>query len=83
MLSYSYDLIINLSINASGHRNNVVNRLNATGKRYFKKQTELIGKLASNDTSNIVMIQYIHILNNKYISNGLKGSTKIKIDNHY
>ena len=55
-----------------------------------------IGKLASNDTSNIGIIpsaskyfsikssdQCIHILNNKDRLNGLKDSTKFKIDNHY
>ena len=52
---------------------------------------ELIGKLASNDTSKIGMItsaskdvsikfadQCIHILNNKEILNGLKGITKME-----
>ena len=50
-----------------------------------------IGKLASNDTSNIVMLliaskevfvkfadQCINIINNKERLNGLKGSTKIQ-----
>ena len=52
---------------------------------------ELIGKLASNDTSNIQTLpnaskyvsiklsdQYIHIINNKIRLNGLKGSIKIQ-----
>ena len=52
---------------------------------------EPIGKLASNDTSNIGMLtsaskdvsvkfadQCINIINNKEILNGLKGSTKIQ-----
>ena len=56
---------------------------------------ELIGKLASNNTTNIYMLpsaskdvsikfsdQYLHILNNKEILNGLKGSTKMKKRNH-
>ena len=42
-----------LAINAPGHVNNVVDRINATDKRYLKKQMELIGKLASSDTSKI------------------------------
>ena len=50
-----------------------------------------MGKLASNDTTNIGMLpsaskdicikfsdQCLHILNNKDILNGLKGSTKMK-----
>ena len=52
---------------------------------------ELIGKLASNDTSKIGILpsvsknifitfadQCIHIINNKEILNGLKGSTKMQ-----
>ena len=52
---------------------------------------ELMGKLASNDTTNIGMLpsaskyvsvkfadQCLHILNNKEILNGLKDSTKIQ-----
>ena len=38
------------AINAPIHGNNVVERTNATEKRYLKEQTELIGKLASNNT---------------------------------
>ena len=41
------------AINAPGHGNNFVDGLNVTGKRYLKEQMELIGKLASNDTSKI------------------------------
>ena len=44
---------MDLSINAPGHINNVVDGLNATDKRYLNEQMELIGKLASNDTSKI------------------------------
>ena len=56
----------------------------------------LISKLASKDTSKIVIIpsdskdvsikseeQFLNILNNKYRLNGIKGSTKIKIYNRY
>ena len=52
---------------------------------------ELMGKLASNDTTNIVMLssaskyvsiefvdQCLHILNHQEILNGLKGSTKMQ-----
>ena len=52
---------------------------------------ELMGKLDSNDTTNIGMLpsaskdvsvkfeyQYLQIINNKEIVNGLKGSTKIQ-----
>ena len=42
-------------INALGHENNVVYEFNATEKNYLKEQIELIGKLSSNDTSNIVI----------------------------
>ena len=40
-------------INAPGHRNNIVDGLNATGKRYLKEQVGLIGKQSSKNTSNI------------------------------
>ena len=40
-------------INALGHENNVVYEFNATENIYLKEQIELIGKLSSNDTSNI------------------------------
>ena len=40
-------------INATGHGNNVVDRLNVTDTRYWKGEMELIGKLETNDTSNI------------------------------
>ena len=52
---------------------------------------ELIGKLVSNDTTKVVMLlsdpkyisvkfvyQCLHILNNKGILDGLKGSTKMQ-----
>ena len=55
---------------------------------------ELMGKLASNDTTNIGMLpsaskyvsinfaaQCLHMINNEEILNGLKGSTKMKKDN--
>ena len=83
------------TINAPGHGNNVVDGLNATGKRYLKGEMELMGILASNDATNIVMLpsaskyffvnfadQCLHIINNKERLNGLKGSTKIQKDNH-
>ena len=65
------------AINAPNCGMNVVDGINSTGKRYFKEQMKLIGKLAINNTSNIVMLpksskyisikfayQCIHILNN-------------------
>ena len=55
VLSYSYGIIMNRTINSLVHVNNVVNGINATDKRYLKKM-ELVGKLSSNDTSKIGMI---------------------------
>ena len=91
VLSSSYGIIMDISINAPGHGKNVVDRLNATDKRYLKEKMELMGKLASNDTKNIGVLpsasyyvtikisdQCLHILNNKEILNGLKGSTKMQ-----
>ena len=91
VLSSSYGIIIYCAINAPGHGNNVVDGLNATGKRYLNGELEIIGKLGSNDTTNIGMLpsaskyvsikfsdQCIQIINNKEIFNGIRGSTKIK-----
>ena len=79
------------AINAPVHKNNAIDGLNATEKRYLKGKVELIDKLVSDNTSNIGILpsdskyffikladQCIHILNNEYILNGLKGSTKMK-----
>ena len=65
-------------INALGHENNVVYEFNATENIYLKEQIELIGVLASFDTSSIGILssdsedvsinfsdQRIHILNIK------------------
>ena len=84
MLSSSYVIIMDREINEPGHRKDVADGINATEKRYFKEQMELIGRLASNDTLNTGMLpsdsenvsikfkyQCIHILNNKYRLNGL------------
>ena len=89
VLSSSYGIIMDRAINAPGHGNNVVDALNATEKRYLKGEMELMGKLASNYTTNVGMIpsaskdvsvefvdQCLHILNNKEILNGIKGITK-------
>ena len=91
VLSSSYGIIMDRSINVPGDGKNVVNGLNGMDKRYLKGERELGGKLASNDTSNIVILpsaskevfvkvsdQCIHILDNKVILNGLKGSTKMQ-----
>ena len=84
------------AINAPVHGNNAVDGFNATYKRSLKGQMELIGKLASNETSKIGLIQisskdisikivdqFIHILNNKEKLKGLKVSTKRKINHYY
>ena len=80
---------MDLAIKKPGNGKNVVDGLNATDKTYLKEQMELIGKLASKDTSNIGMLpnaskyvfikisdQCIHINNNKETLNGIKGSKK-------
>ena len=87
VLSSSYGIIMDCIVNEPGHGNNVADGINATDKRYFKGTMELIGKLLSNNTTNIGMIpsaskavsikfadQCLHILNNKEILNGLKDS---------
>ena len=51
VLSYSYVIIMDFKINALGHGNNFVDGLNATEKSYLKGGMELMGKLASNDTT--------------------------------
>ena len=91
VLSYSYGIIMDIAINAPGHGKNVVDGINATYKCYLKEQIEPIGKLSSNDTSNILILpsaskdasiklsyQCIHILNNKYRLTVLKGRTKMQ-----
>ena len=79
MLTSSYGIIMDRVINAPGHRKYVVDGLNSTDKHYLKEKMELIGKLASNDTSKIgilpsaskyVSIEFenkcIKMINNKY-----------------
>ena len=91
LLSYSYSITMDRVINAPVHGNNVVDGINTTDKFYLKEQMKPIGKLSSNNTSTTGIIpsaskdvsvifsdQCIHILNNKEILNGLKGSKKIK-----
>ena len=56
VLSSSNVIIMDRKVNAPVHVNNFLGGLNSMGKRYLKEQKELIGKLASNNTSNIVMI---------------------------
>ena len=66
------------AINVQWHGKNVVDGLNATEKRYLKGKMELMGKLESNNTTNIGMLpsaskyvsinfsdQCLNILNNK------------------
>ena len=91
LLSSSYGIIMDFTINAIIHGNNVVDGLNATNKHYLKGKMELMGKLESKDNTNIKMLpsaskyvsikfsdQCLHILNNKEILNGIKGSTKMQ-----
>ena len=78
VLSSSYSIIKYRAINSTVYRNNFVDGHNATDKRYLKEQIELIGVLASFDTSSIGILssdsedvsinfsdQRIHILNIK------------------
>ena len=44
------------TINIPVHVNNVVNGINATDKRHLKLEMEIVGKLASNDTSKIKIL---------------------------
>ena len=55
VFSYSYGIIMDRAINALGHGNNVVYGLNATEKSDPKGKLKLIGRLASNYTTNIGM----------------------------
>ena len=78
VLPSSYGFIMDCAINALGHRNNAFDGLNETERRFLTEQIKLIGKLASNDTSEVVILpsaskdvsinfsdQCIHILKNK------------------
>ena len=78
-------------IKAPGHGNIVVDGINATEKRYFKEQMELLCKLSGNNTSKIIMLnsaskyvsiksidQFLNNLNNNDRLNGLKGRKKCK-----
>ena len=79
------------AINEPGHGNNVADGLNGTKNYYLKEKMELLGKLSSNDTSNIAILsiepkrdsiktpkQYLQIITGNYWVNGLKGSTKMQ-----
>ena len=90
VLSYLYGIIMDRSMNAPVHRNNVVGGINANYKLHVKSEMETLGKLESNGTSNIGMIpsvskdvsikfakQCLHILTNNDRLNGIKGSTKM------
>ena len=91
VLSYSYIIIMDPAIDTPDHGKNVVDGLNATEKLYSKEKMELMGKLASKDTTNVGMLpsaskyvsinfanQCLHILNNKERLNRLKDNTKIQ-----
>ena len=82
---------MNCSVNSPDHGNNAVDGINATDKRYFKRKMELIGKWWSYYTTNIGILlsaskhvsikfadQCLHIIKNKEILNGTKGTTKIQ-----
>ena len=56
VLSSSYGIIMDHSINAPVHGTNVLDGRNTTDIRYLKEQMELMCKLASNDTSKIGII---------------------------
>ena len=90
-LSSSYCIIMDHAINAPGNGNIVVGGTNATDKNYLREKMELIGKLASNDTSMIGIIpssskdvsvkfedQCIQNIKNKEKLNGIEGNTKIQ-----
>ena len=90
LLSSSYGIILDRAINAPGHGKNFFYGLYAMDKRYLEGKMEPIGKLESNNTANIGMLpiaskdvsinffdQCIHIINNKEISNVIKGVTKV------
>ena len=53
VLSSSYGIIMDCTINVPGNEKNAVDGLNATDKRFLKEQMELMGKLAINNTSKI------------------------------
>ena len=55
-LSFSYGIIMNTENNVPWHGKNAVDELKTMNERYLKEQMETIGKLASNDTSNIGII---------------------------
>ena len=91
VLSSSYGIIMDRTMDEPGQRNNVVGGINAKDKHYLKEQMELIGKSESNDTPNIGMLpssskevpikfsdRCINILNNKERLDVLKGSTKMQ-----
>ena len=48
--------LIDFSINAPGHLNNVVDGLNARGEIYLKGEMKPIGKLENKNTLNIGML---------------------------
>ena len=64
VLSSLNGIIMDCTINSSGHENNLVDGLNTTEKRDLKEKIDLIGKLARNNTSDIVT-EYKDILCNK------------------
>ena len=77
VLSSSYGIIMDRAINEPGQGKNVVYGLSTTEKRYLKGKIEPIGKLGSNNNTEIGIIlsaskdisikfpdQCLHIINN-------------------
>ena len=56
LLLYLHGIIIDCTTNAPGHRNISFYGLKDTDKQYLREQMELLGKSASNDTSNTGML---------------------------
>ena len=56
VLSYSYIIIIDPSINEPGHGDIIFDRINKKYKRFLNKPIELLGNLGSKDISKIGML---------------------------
>ena len=56
VLSSIYGIIMDRAINAFVHRKNVFSGINDTGKHDLRAQMKLLGKLSTNNTSNIGML---------------------------
>ena len=56
VLSPLYGILMDFVDNTTGNGKNVVGSINDTKTFYLKKQMKLLGKLASNNTSKIIML---------------------------